>query len=164
MWAWGETNNINQFYMKSLSTFEKLFKLIAPKLDKGVIDKMAKEMEVASDKSADEFEKAFLDELITYHVAQLFDNKVSLEDVIFNLRKLVIDNHVNVNLLADDMDENTITDDMLKQAAHMFKKQGWLVCEFNKSPVLYHLSVIPQASKSELDYLISELGLYVQYF
>jgi hypothetical protein len=150
--------------MKSLSTFEKLFKLIAPKLDKGVIDKMAKEMEVASDKSADEFEKAFLDELITYHVAQLFDNKVSLEDVTFNLRKLVIDNHVNVKWLADDMNENNITDDMLKQAAYMFKKQGWLVCEFNKSPILYHLSVIPQSSKSELDYLIGELGLYVQYF
>jgi len=145
-------------------TFERLFTLIAPKRAQSEIQTMADEMLVAHQKSFDEFEQAFLNELILYHVAQEFDDSASLDDIIFNLRKLVIDNHIDVNMIADDMDENTIADDMLKQVASVFRKQGWQVCEFDKHPKHYDLCVIPLASKSELQSLIDKLGLYVQFF
>jgi hypothetical protein len=146
------------------ATFEKIFHLIAPKFDKNKVSLMAEEMNIGANISHAKLEEAFLAELLKYKIAQLFDDKVSLEDIVYNLRNLVIDNHINVSNIADDIDEDVITDDMLRQAGNMFKKNGWLVCDFNEDPKIYHLSVIPSSSKNELDSLLGKLGLYVQYF
>lgn len=144
--------------------YEKLFALIAPKFDKHLIMKMADEMEIGKNLSHEKLETVFLEELLKYKIAQVFDDKASLEDIVFNLRNLVIDNHINVSTIADDIDEELIADDMLRQAGSMFRKNGFVICDFDEDPKLYCLSVIPLASKNEVQSLLDKLGLYVQYF
>lgn len=138
-----------------ISKIKRLLHLISPKADEIKVQAIA-------EKSFSEAD--FLEEITKHKIAQLFDNKSSWEDISFNLRKLIIDNHIDVNIMADDIDEYTGSDHMLSAVAKAFAKQGWAVCDFNEAPELYHLSIVPIQSIAELKKDVEALKWYVQFF
>lgn len=132
-----------------------LIKLIAPKVKDSILEIIAKETEN---------EAQFLELLLKYNIAQKFDNKASWEDISYSLKHLIIDNHININALAADIDEFTGSDNMLAEVGKSFAKQGWAVCDFDSHPDIYYLSIVPSQSKNELKAVVQRLGFYVQFF
>lgn len=140
---------------KNITQIDSLIKLIAPKVKASVSEIIAKETNSEAD---------FLALLLKFNIAQKFDNKASWEDISYSLKHLIIDNHININALADDIDEFTGSDNMLVAVGKSFAKQGWAVCDFDSHPDIYYLSIVPIQSKNELKSVVQDLGFYVQFF
>jgi len=132
-----------------------LIKLIAPKVNHAIAKKIANESGT---------ESQFLELILVHKLAQKFDNKASWEDISFSLKKLILDNHIDINTLASDIDEFTGSDNMLVEVGKSFAKQGWAVCDLDSHPNVYYLSIIPSESKNELKNIIERLEFYVQFF
>lgn len=141
-----------------MDNFKKLLHLIAPKTAGDILDKTAESYYVSPS------EAAFLHLLLKNKWAVLFDNTIGLDELLFHLKTLILENHLKVDTMADVMDEYGATDDMLNAAGKVLSKQGWIVCDFNEDPKIYHLSIVPAKSKGELETVASELKLYVQFF
>ncbi|TAG59137.1 MAG: hypothetical protein EAZ27_00995 [Cytophagales bacterium] len=138
-----------------ISKITRLLRLISPKAAENVVNEIA---------SKSDSEAQFLIEITKYHIAQLFDDKASWDDISFALRSLIIENHIDIDMMANDIDEYTGSDNMLAMVAKSFAKQGWAVCDFNDAKELYHLSIVPIKSKSELKKEVEGLNWYVQFF
>lgn len=139
----------------SISKIKRLLHLISPKANEKVVQDIAEKSHTEAD---------FLIQINNHHIAQLFDNKASWDDISFSLRKLIIENHIDVDIMADNMIEYAGSDNMLATVAKSFAKQGWAVCDFNEAPELYHLSIVPMKSKLALKKEVDELKWYVQFF
>ncbi len=138
-----------------ISKIKRLLHLISPKASSAVVDDIAAQSHTEAD---------FLIQIEKNHIAQLFDNKSSWDDISFSLRKLIIENHIDVDIMADTMIEYAGSDNMLAKVAKSFAKQGWAVCDFNDAPELYHLSIVPMQTKNELKKEVEDLKWYVQFF
>ena len=142
-----------------------LIKLIAPKLNEKASIEFSNKLESSFENDKSNFEQTFLNLLLEYKLVVMFDNTISLEELLFKLRQLINNNHINIASMGDDsLNEFDITDHQLNSAGHIFKKQGWLVVDFDRDPVLYYLSAIPLTSKSELQSWISSKNLFLQVF
>ncbi|MDX2191355.1 MAG: hypothetical protein SFY32_15995 [Bacteroidota bacterium] len=143
---------------------KRIIELIAPKICGTVLAKMSPILDKAREKSNEEFYNVFLEQILENKVAVYFDDKVSLEELNYNLRTLIIDNHINVDTIANDFNENEGADGMLGIAAKTFRKQGWAICDFDSDPKIYYLSIVPISSQNELSKFVKENGLFVQFF
>lgn len=142
-----------------------LLTLIAPKFDTTNDEIFSNKLEKAFVEDRANFEQKFLDLLLEYKLVVIFDNTISLEELLFKLRQLILTNHINVTSMGDDkLNEFDITDHQLNTAGAILKKQGWLVVDFDRDPTLYYLSVIPLSSKAELQTWINQKGLFLQIF
>jgi hypothetical protein len=143
---------------------KNLLTLIAPKFDNQLLEQFDKELTNIFNGNQTDFDAFFLKKLVDYKLSVLFTDNISLGDLVFKLRQLVINNHIEIDMIADEMDENDISDDMLKSVGRIFKKQGWLVCDFDRNPRKYVLSIVPIEGKHELKKVVEKLDLYIQFF
>ncbi len=136
---------------------------IAPKLEENLKNALAEKLILAK-QNPDFFMDIFLKSLLDYKLVIFFDNSISLEELLYQLRLLVVQNHVNVNTLGDELVEYDSTDDVLQAISKYLKKSGYALVDFDEDPKIYYLSAIPLATKSDLEKKGKELGLYLQFF
>lgn len=138
-------------------------KSIAPKLDSKSVDTLSAKLELAKQSPAF-FNDIFLKCLLDYKLAVFFDNTISLEELIHQLRILVTQNHVEVTTLGDELIEYASTDSTLTSIGKYLKKDGYVLVDFDQDPKIYYLSAVPISTKSDLEKKAKELGVYVQFF
>jgi hypothetical protein len=149
--------------IKNFINMSNLLKLIAPKLgvEKEIL--FAKRLEEISQSS--NLENDFLKILLDFDLVVVFDNKISLEELVFKLRKLIIKNHIEIDAIGDDdFNEFDVTDHQLNIAGAIFKKKGWLVIDFCSDPNIYYLAVVPAKTRDELVKDIKSKNLFIQIF
>ncbi len=140
-----------------------LIHCIAPKLEATSKNALSEKLSQAQ-QNPSFFMDIFLKSLLDYKLAIFFDNTISLEELVHQLRILVVQNHVDVKTLGDSLVEYDSTDNILQDVGSIMKKSGYVLVDFDQDPKIYYLSAVPLSTKSELEKIASELGLYLQFF
>lgn len=143
---------------------QQLIEYISPKMDAEIKQALVSKLEKAKSTSPDFFEDIFLKLLLDYHLATFFDNTIALETLIHQLRLLIVDNHLNIHTLGDELIEYDKTDNILKDVGTYLKKQGYVLVDFDKDPRVYYLSAVPMGTRKDLEKMAHDLGLFVQFF
>ncbi|MFN0048653.1 MAG: hypothetical protein ACKVOU_05990 [Cytophagales bacterium] len=136
---------------------------IAPKLEDSQKSTLAEKLILAR-QNPTFFMDIFLKSLLDYKLAIFFDNTISLEELIYQLKLLVVQNHVQINTLGDELVEYDSTDNILQAVGKYMKKAGYVLVDFDQDPKIYYLSAVPLATKSELEKKGKELELFLQFF
>jgi len=142
---------------------KELINSIAPKLEENLKTTLVDKLMLAK-QNPTFFVDIFLKSLLDYKLAIFFDNTISLEELLYQLRLLVIQNHVDVNTLGNDLVEYDSTNNVLESISKYLKKYGYALVDFDEDPKIYYLSAIPLSTKSELEKRGKELGLFLQFF
>lgn len=142
---------------------QEFIECIGPKLEEKSKSALVEKLILAKQHQAF-FMDVFLKSLLDYKLAIFFDNTISLEELIYQLRLLVVQNHVAINTLGNELVEYDSTNNVLHAVGAYMKKAGYVLVDFDSDPNIYYLSAVPLATKSVLESKSKELGLYLEFF
>lgn len=146
-----------------MSKMKDLIHCIAPKLEAESKNALSEKLTKAQE-APGSFTDVFLKSLLENKLAIFFDNTVSLEELVHQLRILVVQNHVDVKTLGDSLVEYDSTDNILKDVGTYMKKSGYVLVDFDEDPKVYYLSAVPLSTKQELESIAAQTGLFLQFF